>query len=519
MKKIVTLVLLNLCVFSFSYAQLRVGLIGGPSSSSILETNNLPDWQTQTKPFYTNRSGFHAGFLVRVPLNAAQSFFFQPGFMYQTKGNKYYKTNDTTVYRANDSVFLSRDFSTNYIDVPLNLGYRFTLGKKAGFMLTAGPYVSFFYNGKESVSTRSFKRNLSTPVDSMLSSTVKFVSNENNIETGKDAGKVNTLDLGYNLRAGFEIGNVLLTAYYTESLSNFYNAKYDGTFKHRVMGASIGFWLNKATVTEKKVKDKDNDGIEDKKDKCPEVAGLAKYNGCPAPDKDNDGVDDENDKCPGLAGVAKYGGCPVPDTDKDGVNDEEDKCPDIAGLAKYNGCPVPDTDKDGVNDEEDKCPQVAGTAKYKGCPIPDTDSDGVDDEQDKCPTQAGTAANGGCPEIKKEVIEKVNFAARNILFQLNSDVITKESFAGLDDVAEILKSNASLKIQIDGHSDNSGNAERNKLLSQKRADAVKSYLVNKGVDESRLNSTGYGQEKPIADNKTKEGKAKNRRVEMKLAQN
>lgn len=127
-------------------------------------------------------------------------------------------------------------------------------------------------------------------------------------------------------------------------------------------------------------------------------------------DTDGDGIVDSLDKCPTIAGLAKYNGCPIPDSDSDGVNDEVDKCPTIPGLAKYNGCPIPDSDSDGVNDEVDKCPTVKGFARYNGCPIPDSDSDGVNDEMDKCPTLAGPASNGGCPVLKvqKSIIQKVN---------------------------------------------------------------------------------------------------------------
>ncbi|MEJ0101861.1 MAG: thrombospondin type 3 repeat-containing protein [Bacteroidota bacterium] len=121
----------------------------------------------------------------------------------------------------------------------------------------------------------------------------------------------------------------------------------------------------------------------------------------PVADSDHDGINDNEDKCPQTAGIAKYNGCPVPDTDGDGINDEEDKCPSVAGIAKYNGCPVPDTDGDGINDEEDKCPAVAGVAKYDGCPVPDTDGDGINDEEDKCPSLAGIAANSGVPGHKR----------------------------------------------------------------------------------------------------------------------
>ena len=260
--------------------------------------------------------------------------------------------------------------------------------------------------------------------------------------------------------------------------------------------------------------DTDGDGIPDKDDKCPNQKGLAKYNGCPIPDTDGDGINDEEDKCPTVAGVAKYNGCPVPDTDKDGVDDEHDSCKTIAGIPKYHGCPIPDTDNDGINDEQDKCPTVAGVAKYNGCPIPDTDGDGVNDELDKCPTLAGTAANNGCPEIKAEVKKRIEVAAKKIYFATGSAKLLTKSNKSLDEVANILKADQNLKLDINGFTDNTGKADKNKTLSENRANAVTTYLTTKGVDAGRLMAAGYGQEQPVADNKTAAGRAKNRRVEM-----
>jgi OmpA-OmpF porin, OOP family len=233
-------------------------------------------------------------------------------------------------------------------------------------------------------------------------------------------------------------------------------------------------------------------------------------------DSDGDGITDDKDKCPQVPGVAKYDGCPIPDTDKDGINDDEDKCPTVPGFARYGGCPVPDTDKDGINDEEDKCPTVPGVARYSGCPVPDTDGDGINDEEDKCPQVAGTAANQGCPEIKTEIIKKVDYAAQNILFVTGSAKLIAKSNKGLDEVVKILQTNPDLKITIEGHTDDVGDAVKNQALSEKRANAVKAYFVNKGIDESRITATGYGEDQPIADNKTVAGRKKNRRVEMKL---
>ena len=229
-------------------------------------------------------------------------------------------------------------------------------------------------------------------------------------------------------------------------------------------------------------------------------------------DRDNDGVLDADDKCPDVAGLAALQGCP--DRDGDGIADADDKCPDVAGLAKYEGCPIPDTDGDGINDEMDKCPTEKGFARYQGCPIPDTDKDGVNDEEDKCPTRPGPATNMGCPEIAKEIIEKINIAAKNIFFATGSAKLSPKSFKSLNEVAALLAADESLMINIDGHTDTTGKREKNMTLSDSRANSVKTYLASKGVADSRMTATGYGPDRAVATNKTAAGRAKNRRVEM-----
>ncbi len=239
----------------------------------------------------------------------------------------------------------------------------------------------------------------------------------------------------------------------------------------------------------------------------------------PAPEKDSDNDDlvDSKDKCPTVAGVAKYDGCPVPDTDGDGVNDENDKCPTVKGLAKYQGCQIPDTDKDGVNDEEDKCPTVAGVARYQGCPVPDADGDGVNDEEDKCPTLAGVKENNGCPAIKQEVAKTVTDGAKKITFVTGSSKLASSSFKGLNKVAKALNEDANLKLTVEGHCDNTGTDAINDPLSENRAKSVQTYLTTKcKVDAAKITVAGFGSKNPIADNKTAKGRAANRRVELKL---
>lgn len=231
----------------------------------------------------------------------------------------------------------------------------------------------------------------------------------------------------------------------------------------------------------------------------------------PAPvDTDKDGIFDPEDKCPTVPGVAKYQGCPVPDTDGDGINDELDKCPTVAGVAAYNGCPVPDTDADGIKDDVDKCPTVAGIAKYEGCPIPDTDGDGINDEKDKCPTVAGIPELLGCP--------RPDFKAENVLFASSKAVLVASGKKELDVIVKYLAEFTGFNVTAEGHTDNTGDEKFNQTLSEKRAAAAKDYLVSKGVDANRITTSGKGESEPIADNKTAEGRKKNRRVQFRIVE-
>ncbi|MBL7730778.1 MAG: OmpA family protein [Chitinophagaceae bacterium] len=273
------------------------------------------------------------------------------------------------------------------------------------------------------------------------------------------------------------------------------------------------------SITKKKtppppvIADRDNDGVPDNADACPDVAGPAALQGCP--DRDGDGIADKDDACPDAKGPAEFKGCP--DRDGDGITDKEDKCPDEKGVARYDGCPVPDTDKDGINDEDDRCPTVAGVIRYKGCPVPDSDNDGINDEEDKCPNLAGVRENQGCPAISEEVKKRVSKAAQNILFVTGSAKLQKSSNKGLDEVAKILLENPEMELQIDGHTDNVGSEEMNQTLSDNRAATVRNYFISKGISESRITAAGHGELEPIADNKTAAGRTKNRRVELVLS--
>ena len=259
-------------------------------------------------------------------------------------------------------------------------------------------------------------------------------------------------------------------------------------------------------------KDTDGDGIYDKDDACPEVAGLKQFNGCP--DTDGDGIIDGSDACPDVFGLATLNGCP--DTDGDGIADKDDACPEVKGLAAFKGCP--DTDGDGLADKDDKCPTVAGPKSNGGCPVLDADKDGVPDLEDNCPLVAGPASNKGCPELSQKDVEELRVQARAIFFTSGkatlSDAKKGDNTGRLDAIKEILKNYPTAKFSINGHTDNTGSDKLNQKLSDDRAKVVMDALIERGIPAANLESKGYGESAPVADNKTKEGRAENRRTEV-----
>ena len=316
--------------------------------------------------------------------------------------------------------------------------------------------------------------------------------------------------LGDQMHAGTLNGGLGLTYWFTEMVGLSYRATYKQSFEdiredmpsHMQHFAGLTFKFGG--------KDTDGDGIYDKDDACPEVAGLKQFNGCP--DTDGDGIADKDDSCPEVAGPAEFNGCP--DTDGDGIADKDDSCPDIAGLKSLNGCP--DADGDGVTDKSDKCPDVAGPKENAGCPWPDRDGDKVLDKDDKCPDVAGTAANNGCPEVSDEVIKRLNDYAKTILFDSGKASFKQQTYPVLQAMVAILKEYPGSRFSLEGHTDSDGTDVANQKLSEDRAGAVKNYLGENGIESDRLSSVGFGESKPIDTNKTKAGKANNRRVEVKL---
>jgi outer membrane protein OmpA-like peptidoglycan-associated protein/opacity protein-like surface antigen len=254
----------------------------------------------------------------------------------------------------------------------------------------------------------------------------------------------------------------------------------------------------------------------------------------PAPpkDSDGDGILDANDKCPNAAedkdGFEDEDGCPDLDNDKDGIPDATDKCPNEPetknGIDDEDGCPEKDTDGDGILGSRDKCPDEAedkdGFEDEDGCPDLDNDKDGIPDATDKCPnepeTKNGFQDDDGCPDELPAEVAKFTGVIEGISFRKNSAVIKPASFKTLKEAIKVLQAYPALRIEIAGHTSDEGKREFNMKLSERRAEAAKAYLVKGGVDASRIIAVGYGPDKPIADNKTKKGQEKNRRIEFHL---
>ncbi|GAA4305256.1 OmpA family protein [Aestuariibaculum suncheonense] len=231
-----------------------------------------------------------------------------------------------------------------------------------------------------------------------------------------------------------------------------------------------------------------------------------------AKDTDKDGIKDNDDACPEVAGLPEFNGCP--DSDGDGVQDSEDECPEVAGLKELNGCP--DSDGDGVADKDDRCPNAAGSKALNGCP--DSDGDGVVDIDDKCPNEAGPASNNGCPEVVVDnTQELIDALAKTIFFEFDSARLTPDNQITLNKIADLIeKTDKTYNLTIEGYADNVGAKSYNQTLSEKRAKAVADYLTSTGVTPANVSTVGFGENNPVADNKTKEGRAENRRSEIKI---
>ncbi len=295
-----------------------------------------------------------------------------------------------------------------------------------------------------------------------------------------------------------------------------------------------GIWLMLSKQGAVVPQDLDNDGIPDDKDQCidqPEdLDGFQDEDGCPDLDNDGDGVPDIDDKCPDLAedfdGFEDQDGCPDLDNDQDGIPDVDDRCPnepeDFDGDQDEDGCPdlIKDSDNDGVPDDLDRCPlqaeDVDGFQDEDGCPDLDNDLDGIPDADDKCPnapeTFNGFEDEDGCPDERP--IEQ-QFTLQGANFESGSAALTPDSYHVLDAVVRSLMAYPEVRVEILGYTDSVGKAGYNLDLSNRRAGSVKQYLVNAGIDPSRLVARGYGEENPVASNSTPSGRAQNRRIEFK----
>lgn len=417
----------------------------GVNSSTFRLGSNVPDGVDKSW-----KAGFAGGFWFNIP--AGKKFSVQPELLYSQMGGII--KGPVTGYNR----YITIEQRINYFSIPVLL--KAHLSKV--FSIYAGPQFDARLNSKW---TRSGFRGDMKNTDSVRSSDWSIVGGVQFFPASKFF-----LDVRY-IHGLQKVWNNTASSYYNQGFQ-----------------FSVGMRLFGKTVP---------------KVKAPVVPPVVIV-----PDTDGDGIKDDVDKCPTVAGVEKYQGCPVPDTDGDGINDDNDKCPTVAGTAKYQGCPIPDTDGDGINDEEDKCPTVAGVAKYQGCPIPDTDGDGVNDDDDRCPNVAGPATNFGCPIIGIE--------AYKVVFKSGSAVLLPEGKKELDKAVAYLKANEGFDIMIEGHTDNTGSDKINNPLSVKRADAVKAYFVKNGLPAERFTTKGFGSTTPVADNKTADGRKHNRRIEVKM---
>jgi outer membrane protein OmpA-like peptidoglycan-associated protein len=285
-----------------------------------------------------------------------------------------------------------------------------------------------------------------------------------------------------------------------------------GTAHHIEALAGLSVVIGRPTP---RPKDSDADGVVDLQDTCPLEAGLPP-DGCPIRDRDGDGFPDPKDSCPLEAGIAPDG-CPIRDADQDGVVDASDECRDVPGIPP-TGCP--DKDQDGILDRDDQCIDVAGVAPH-GCPA-DSDGDGFNDPQDKCPNEPenknGFEDNDGCPDQIPDAVKRFTGVIKGIEFETGKSEIRGISAPVLESAAAVLVQYPTLRVRVTGHTDNVGSRETNVLLSKRRAEAVKAYLMKRGVEADRIETLGEGPDSPMTSNSTRQGRQQNRRIEFQIIQ-
>src|SRR5450432_164422 len=470
--------ILSCLAFSSSSAQIRMAISGGVHSSNLTEKNSIPDFETSTGKYYSPNTGFEIGVLAEVPFGK-NNLFFQPGIFYSSKGNQFERFYDSTIQQS-DTLYNQHTLNLNYVEMPLYLTWKLPLSKnqKSHFYISAGPYFAFIYSVSQSYQNRVIQYNSTKYI---------YQSGTEDVPVGNGPGAYKTFDIGIAAKAGFELGSVMIGAYFNQGLTNVYTASYSSSFHNQVFGGSLSIWLNNPTPEPKFVLDTDKDGTPDAEDSCKTIAGLPRWHGCP-----------------------------VPDSDHDGINDEQDSCKLVPGDIRYHGCPIPDSDNDGINDEEDSCKYVAGFADYHGCPIPDRDHDGTNDEMDKCPDQPGPAENFGCPVVQAGIVKIEQLVAANVMFKSNSATLTGDSYMAIKELADSLKTNPDLNLLIEGHTDNQGGEAFNMKLSEDRANTVKKLLVHYGIADNRIEVRAFGDTQPVESNSTAVGRAENRRVVFKF---
>ena len=391
---------------------------------------------------------------------------------------------------ANTAIGIPALGISRYIGGGFSIGGQFALNKISGNSLPQDlSYYSLDGILKYNIST-------SGSVNPYLFAGYGFSSFEDGV--GNKKGPFPSSDVSETSIAGIGLDIDLSDKLALNISSSYRNADERKAYKHfqHVIGVSIKLGSL----------DSDGDGISDKNDECPDVPGLEEFAGCP--DTDGDGIADKDDQCPDQPGTKDMNGCP--DSDGDGVNDNIDECPDQAGS--ISGCP--DSDGDGVADKNDECPNQAGSLETDGCP--DSDGDGVVDKNDKCPNTAGSKENDGCPVVTDELTMTLSEESNMVKFMPSSSNLTPSSNSVLEFFISVIDKYPNKQFLVEGHASSDGSSSFNQKLSEQRAESVKNALIEKGVDSSRLEAQGFGEDKPFSSNDTSSGRKSNRRVQLSM---